>query len=132
MPTTSINWPTSLPQAPVFENEGYVEALPQNLVISQQMSAGPPKSRPRSSAFYRAYTIPLVVKTDQQRDDFETFFTDTTSFGTQPFNWTGWVRKGSSVFRFDLSNNPPVTFAQLGNGVWTVTFNLLQYPDGTV
>ena len=126
MAVTNIYWPSQLPQQPVY-TDGYRERFPENLHISNTTETGPPIDRPRSSAFFRPIFIPLVVKTDAELDIFEDFYFLTLRNGTQPFNWLNWVRKGSSVFRFDLSNPPDPE--PMGNGVHRISFTLLQYPS---
>lgn len=132
MAITTIDWPSGLPAKPVtLAGERVQWKMPENTTISDKPDAGPPLSRPRSSAFYRPVVVPLVVKTDDQADLFYHFYMVTLASGTQPFNWQGWARTGPEVFRFDLSADPPDP-QSLGGGVHKIIMSLLQYPEGAV
>lgn len=68
-------WPATLPQR--FRVEGFTDALPNNVIVSQ-MESGPPKRRRRTTANIRKISGEMVMSTSQW-DDLKTFFQTTVA-----------------------------------------------------
>lgn len=66
--STTINWPTSLPQTPDI---GYAETV-KNSVIRTNMDAGPPKTRQRYTRMQREMSVSFTL-TAKQRETFYQF-----------------------------------------------------------
>lgn len=81
--TSTIDWPSNIPYD--LDRQGYREALADNVVRSQ-VSAGPPKRRKRFTAAPRPLRGQIMM-TRAELTLFETFFDETTDYGTRSFNF---------------------------------------------
>lgn len=79
----SINWPATLPDAPILS--GYSEK-DQDQQLRTAMDIGPPKVRRRFTAYTTECTINLKLTT-ALKDTLMNFYNVTTQAGSLPFNW---------------------------------------------
>ncbi len=78
-----ITWPALLPLVP--EQEGYGEKWPDNKVRTS-VDVGPPKVRKRSTAGVKELNCVYYLTPDQVTI-LETFYQDTSGYGSIPFDW---------------------------------------------
>lgn len=107
------SWPASLPQRPSYP--GYGEA-PQSQVLKSDMDAGPPKRRRRFTAGTRTLSVQYDL-TEQQVEDFKSFFYGELAAGALPFEWTD-PRTGEPVSAIAGDGSPPYQIQPLSGGDW--------------
>lgn len=92
----AITWPASLPQY-VLE-QGYGENL-EDQSMETQMDSGPAKIRRRFTTSTRRFQV-VVQMTPEEADIFETFYLNTVSGGSVPFDWVHPRTRVAKTFRF--------------------------------
>jgi hypothetical protein len=110
------NWPATLPQS--FLVQGFSEMMPNN-VIRSKMDVGPPKVRRRSTAA-PTELMGRQAMTLTQTETLDTFYKDTTAYGSQEFTWDD-PRTGDSV---SMRFKAPPKLTALGNDYWMVEFQM--------
>lgn len=120
----SVVWLPSLPKR--LELGASIEG--QKGFILTPMSAGPPKLRKRFSATSALVTGKMKFS-KRQRSIFETFFKETLSEGSEPFEWVDPADFTPRDFIFE----EPVKWQALVGGtdgvsLWLATFKLRMLP----
>lgn len=110
-----ISWPSTLPQF-VFE-QGYSEKL-NDQVVESKMNVGPPKIRRRFTKQIRSFSLEMRL-TQAEKAVFETFWQNTASGGSRPFDWVHPQNRTAITFRFRL---PAPSFTSIGGADSIVRF----------
>jgi hypothetical protein len=122
----STPWPSTLPQKP--DPSEYNEEEPDNTITSEP-DAGPPITRPRTSA--KGPSLDLVFyMTKTQLATFKTFYRTTLSYGSIAYEWTHPETGETSDFVF---LKPPPKYSFIGGEhesteLWKVSFKVYQKP----
>lgn len=112
-------WPVSLPQTMQI---GMRESH-QDGTVRSVMDAGPPKTRKRYTATFRAQAGTMIF-TKAQRATFEIFFDETLEKGANEFKWRD--QADGRVYKWIMAGPPQFTaVAADGNGVCLWRVNLV-------
>lgn len=76
-------WPTSLPQSPEVDGFDWSDEVD---TITNSMSVGPPKTRPRTTKARYVYTCPFILD-DTQRTTLRDFVENTLGNGADSFEF---------------------------------------------
>ena len=114
-------WPADLPQCLIV---GYNDGEPDNL-LETQPDAGPPSSRPRSTAAVRPLSGTMKM-TRAQIAKLDTFFRTTIVFGSLPFSFPDPTFGGTALVKFPKGSQP--NWQQLAPGIYRVNINLAVLP----
>lgn len=122
MATSTINWPSFLPQ--FIDREGYTRT-PRSVLVRTEVSSGPPKVRRRSTARSQTLTVNMVMS-KAQLDIFEQFFTQNLGYGALSFNFPEPENPTSTiVVRFDSSSDTLYSITPDGDTIdFSVALNL--------
>ncbi len=113
--TTTINYPTSLPQTSL--QSAFKAAYPNN-VLATTFENGNIKTRPRHTIARKQYSMGFFLSS-AQITTFNTFWQTTLKQGASAFNMRHPVLGTSGVFRF---SSPPILSR---DGTWyLVTFTI--------
>jgi len=96
-------WPAELPNYVLVD--GYVEMMPENMILSQP-DMGPPKARRRSTAAMQYIQAKIYVDIDQV-ETFKTFYRETLYEGALSFDWEHPRTGEDVVMRF--TSSPVIT-----------------------
>lgn len=116
----AVAWPGSLPQTPLF---GWTKQLAETR-LRTQTDTGPAKVRRQFTSGVENLSNVSILVTEAQRTTFQTFFDDTTSGGSLPFEWQMPDTGATRDFRF---KETPVISA-VNHQTYRITMNLEALP----
>jgi hypothetical protein len=116
--STSIVWPTTLPQ--LFSEDGFTETSP-NTTVATSMDVGPKKIRRRSTVGVRIFSGKMLL-TQEQVTIFDGFYKTTTQSGSLSFIFSH-PRTAVSTEMWFAAGETPSSSGASGNNAW-VSFKL--------
>lgn len=112
-------WPATLPQ--YFQEQGYSESPPDQRLESN-VDSGPPKTRRRYTNNYRPIQGTIWC-TEDQWEDFETFYDVDLAGGVLPFTWVHPITRAAATFKF---RGQPPRYTPFGGTNVAIAMTLFQ------
>ena len=117
---STITWPAILQDCPLLQP--YNEKPNDNRLMTEVQS-GPPKIRALSTVTSTDTTVAIIM-TDSETIALDTFYRETTSFGSVEFEWLH--PRTREVVECQFMSVPSLD--PLGNGKWLATFEMKILP----
>lgn len=114
-----VDWPNTLPQSPLLD--GYTEKTKDNTLRSQN-DIGPPKMRPRSTAYTDDISVRFIITTTQ-KGYLDTFYKTTLRGGALTYQWQGPTDSSPKTYSMTAPEYSPLTGAK-----WMVAFQVMRHP----
>lgn len=114
-----VDWPATLPQSPLLD--GYSEKTKDNTLRSQN-DIGPPKMRPRSTAYTEDISLRFIL-TYSQKADLDTFYKTTLRGGALTYEWQGPTDSAKKTYSMTAPEYTPASANK-----WYVAIQVMRHP----